>query len=183
MKPREGAIANRYARALFLVAQKESCLPAVRADMTALGDVWKENPEFVMLLLNPRLTKAKVTGLLDGLLNKMNAHIITRQFLHLLFEKDRLNVLPTLVPSFERFWRESEGEIEVTVITAIALSEQLQSELHSHLSRKSGKKPIITWKQDPAILGGLIVHWPDRVFDGSLARKLDMLKESMSEAV
>jgi F-type H+-transporting ATPase subunit delta len=183
VKPREGALANRYARALFQVPSKEACLHEVRADVASLGEVWKDNPEFTLLLLNPRLTKAKVTGMLDALLEKMKAHVVSKQFIHLLLEKDRLNILPALVPSFEKLWRDHEGEIEVIVTTAVPVSDPLQAEIKSYLSNKSGKKPIVEWKYDPSILGGIIIQWPDKVFDGSLARKLDVLKDRMSEAV
>jgi F0F1-type ATP synthase delta subunit len=52
-----------------------------------------------------------------------------------------------------------------------------------HLARRSGKLPLVEWMCNPAILGGVIVHWPDRVFDGSLIRKLANLKMTLAEAV
>jgi ATP synthase F1 delta subunit len=165
------------------VAAKESCLPQVRADLQSLSEIWQENKELTLLLLNPRLSKSKGRAMLVALFDRMKAHEMTRNYVHLLVDKDRLDILPAVFPSFEKLWREHQGEIEVTVTTAIGIPESLQSEIRDHLARKSGKKPLIRWENDTTILGGLIVQWPDRVFDGSLARKLVNLKDRLAEAV
>jgi F-type H+-transporting ATPase subunit delta len=183
MKAHVGTVAVRYARSLFSVAQSQLALAEVRDDLQSLGDLWSENDELVALLMNPGLSKVKVNAIISSLMERMVLHAISRKFVNLLLEKDRLEILPAVVPAFEKLWREHAGEVEVTVTTALPLDSIMQEKVRVHLAAKSGKKPLVVWKADPGIVGGVVVEWPDRVFDGSLARKLEGLREHMAETV
>ncbi|MFZ5434602.1 MAG: ATP synthase F1 subunit delta [Calditrichota bacterium] len=179
MRQLSGSLINRYAKAVFAAAEKTGVLPQVRADLAAITDAWRENPEFAMLALNPRLSKAKVRALLMSLADRVSAQTLTRHFLDLLLEKDRLDVLSGLGEHFEKLWRDHQGEVEVTVTTAVPINETLQKTILEHLAERSGRKPQVIWRHDESLLGGIVIHWPDRVFDGSLARKLENLRTGL----
>jgi F-type H+-transporting ATPase subunit delta len=175
------ALVSRYARSLFQAAQKLNAVEAVHADLSEVSSVWHEQREFALLIMNPRLSLEKVQGLLDALADKIHAHDVTRRFLHLLIEKDRLEILSDVGAQFERLWRDYKGEIKIAVTTAGSLSDETKTRIREHLAQRSGKTPYIIWREDAAILGGIIVEWPDRVFDGSLARKLENMKAHLAQ--
>jgi F-type H+-transporting ATPase subunit delta len=177
------ALVSRYARSLFHAALDANALEAVHADLSAVTAVWHEQREFALLVMNPRLSREKVRALLDALADRLQAHPLSRRFLYLLIEKKRLEILSDVGLHFDRLWRDRQGEIEVTVTTALPVSDDLKTRVRDHLARRSGQTPLITWRQDEAILGGLIVAWPDRVFDGSLSRKLQNLTAHLAQAV
>ncbi|MBU0507510.1 ATP synthase F1 subunit delta [bacterium] len=183
MRRISGALVRRYARALFQAADQASVLPAVRDDLAAVTGAWRENPEFAQLVLNPRLSRGKVRALLMALADRVAAQTLTRNFLELLLEKDRMDVLAQLGPHFNRLWRDHQGEIEVTVTTAVPIGDALKQTVLDHLARRSGKKPVVAWRNDESLLGGIVVEWPDRVFDGSLARKLENLRASLAPPI
>jgi ATP synthase F1 delta subunit len=176
------ALVSRYARSLFQAALEADALEAVHADLSAVTAVWREQREFALLVMNPRLSREKVRALLDALADRVNAHNLTRRFLRLLIEKERLEILSGVGSHFDRLWRDHQGEIEVTVTTALPVSEETQARVRDHLAARSGKTPLVTWRQDDAILGGLVVEWPDRIFDGSLSRKLQNLTAHLTQA-
>jgi F-type H+-transporting ATPase subunit delta len=176
------ALVSRYARSLFQAADEANALEAVHADLSAITAVWREQREFALLVMNPRLSRERVHSLLDALADRIEAHHLTRRFLQLLIEKERLEILSDVGAHFDRLWRDHQGEIEVTVTTALPVSEETQGRVRDHLAARSGQTPLITWRQNEAILGGLIVEWPDRVFDGSLARKLQNLAAYLAQA-
>ena len=175
-----GAIVSRYARSLFGAALEKKALDAVRRDLQSLHDLWQEQPELKLLLANPGLSRKKVKAILNSLEDKLSVSDITRRFVDLILEKDRLEILSDIQPVFEKLLLEHEGKVEVTVTTAVPVNDSLQTRIESHLKEKSGRDPIVTWQQNPQLLGGLVIEWPDYVFDGSLARKLDNMREHLA---
>jgi F-type H+-transporting ATPase subunit delta len=183
VKRAPGALVSRYAKALFEAALDAHVLPEVRADMDAISSAWRAYPEFALLVMNPRLTRAKVDALLMSLADRVKAQDLTRRYLKLLLDHDRLTILGDVSEHFNKLWRVHEGEVELAVTTAVPLSDTLKQAVQSQLAETSGKKPLITWNHDPRLLGGIVVEWPDRVFDGSLARKLENLKQHLAQSV
>jgi ATP synthase F1 delta subunit len=181
VKKAPAALVARYARSLFEAALEANALEAVHADLSAVTAVWCEQREFALLVMNPRVSREKVRALLDALADRINAHHLTRRFLHLLIEKERLEILSDVGAHFDRLWRDHQGQIEVTVTTALPISDELKMRVQDHLAAQSGKTPHILWRENGSILGGLIVAWPDRVFDGSLSRKLENLAAHLAE--
>lgn len=183
MKQAPQALITRYARSLFHVAVERNVAESVRADLTALRIALDEHKEFAAMLLNPSVHAAKVKALAESLATKIGSQDLTRQFITLLVDKDRLEILYGMAPAFDKLYREHIGQIDVTVTTAVTATEQVQQHITAHLAQRSGKKPVVRWAVDPSILGGVIIHWPDRVFDGSLARKIESLKTQMAGTV
>jgi F-type H+-transporting ATPase subunit delta len=178
-----GALPTRYARALFQAARHGNVLSEVENDLRALGETLTENGEFTALMMNPGLTDQEVRAILNSLSSKLNLHPVTRQFIDLLLEKRRLDLISTIPLYFHRLFLDDQGEVEVRVTSAIDLDDGTKARIHTHLERKSGKKPQIGWETRPEILGGLIIEWPDSIHDGSLARKLSVLEERMIASV
>jgi F-type H+-transporting ATPase subunit delta len=121
-----------------------------------------------------------VRAILTALAEKLQLNEISRAFIDVLLDKDRLDILPAIQPRFERLMLEYEGKIEVTVTTAVPVNDLLQIQIEQHLKSKSGKDPVVEWRQNPAIIGGVVIEWPDHVFDGSLARKVENMKAQLA---
>jgi F-type H+-transporting ATPase subunit delta len=175
-----GALVSRYARSLFGAAQERQSLDAVRRDLQALHQLWDEHPELKALLLNPGLSRKKVRAILTSVAEKLQLNAVSRAFIDVLLDKDRLDILPAIQPRFERLMLDHEGKIEVKVTTAVPVSDQLQMQIELHLKSKSGKDPVVEWRQNPALIGGVVIEWPDHVFDGSLARKIENMKAQLA---
>ena len=180
MKLVGGAIVSRYARSLFAAALEKQALDAVRRDLWSLHDLWREQPELRLLLSNPGVSRKKVKAIFNSLEDKLAVSDVMRRFVDLILEKDRLDILEDIQPVFEKLLLAHEGKVEVTVTTAIPVNEPLQKQIETHLRQSSGREPVISWQQDAQILGGVVIEWPDRVFDGSLARKIQNMKLQMA---
>jgi F-type H+-transporting ATPase subunit delta len=178
-----GALPTRYARALFLVAKEGEVVGEVENDLQTLDATLTDHNELIAAILNPGLGKKQVRGVLNSLSSKLNFHPVTRKFIDLLLEKRRLELLSTIPAYYHKLFLEHQNQVEVKVTTAVVPDEALKSNIQAHLAKRSGKKPLITWLTRPEILGGLVVEWPESVFDGSLTRKLKELENRMVEAV
>lgn len=181
MKGAAGALVTRYARSLFAAARERGALNEVRRDTQAFYELWAEQPELKALLLNPGLSCKKLRNILTAIADKLALNQISRAFIDVLLDKDRLEILADVHPVFERLMFVHEGKIAVKVTTAIPLSGGLQQQIEQHLKRHSGKDPVVEWRENPAIIGGVVVEWPDRIYDGSLARKIQNMKLQLAE--
>lgn len=68
---------------------------------------------------------------------------------------------------------------EAEVISALPLTEQEQTRVKDDVLAKLGSTATISFRVDPAILGGLIVRVGDREIDGSARNKLESLRQSL----
>lgn len=67
----------------------------------------------------------------------------------------------------------------VEVTSALPLADDEQSAIRRDVASKAGGAPVVTFRVDPAILGGLVIRAGDRVVDGSVAGRLDDLRQSL----
>jgi F-type H+-transporting ATPase subunit b len=65
------------------------------------------------------------------------------------------------------------------ITSALPLTEKEQEVVRKDVISKVGKKATISFRVDPSIMGGLIVRVGDRVLDGSVAGKLDELRQTL----
>ena len=75
------------------------------------------------------------------------------------------------------------GGLEVTVTSAIPLSDEDRAAVERSLTARLGKGLAVDYRIDPQILGGLVVRAGDQIIDGSVAGKLEALKKSILEAI
>jgi len=72
------------------------------------------------------------------------------------------------------------GEKKAQVTSALPFSEEEKATLASNLAARLGTEPQLEFDVDPAILGGLVLKVGDRVIDGSVAGKLEALRERLA---
>ena len=65
------------------------------------------------------------------------------------------------------------------ITSALPLTEKEQDVVRKDVITKVGKNATISFRVDPSIMGGLIVRVGDRVLDGSVAGKLDELRQTL----
>lgn len=71
------------------------------------------------------------------------------------------------------------GGREAEITSALPLTDQEQSAVRTELLSKLGGAAEVRFRVDPSILGGLVVRVGDRVLDGSVAGKLEGLRQSL----
>jgi F-type H+-transporting ATPase subunit b len=65
------------------------------------------------------------------------------------------------------------------VTSALPLTEKEQDVVRKDVVSKLGENTAISFRVDPSILGGLIVRVGDKILDGSVAGKLDELRQTL----
>lgn len=169
-------IAQRYAAALFEVAQTRGHTQAVAADLeqlhAALG-----TPEGRAFLTDPRVSAKTLADLLDRAMASGSES--TRSFLRVLRERRRTAILPDLHAEFAALVRAKAGEAIAKVETARPLGDAEREALRKHLSRLSGKQVVLEVRDNPELLGGVRARIGNTLYDGSLLGELEALQQKL----
>ena len=174
-------VARRYAKALFALAVKagKKAPAEYGKDLEAFAEVLGTSPELLRVFANPIITADVKKVVLSGVLGKLSLKPTVANFLSLLADKERLPFVLDVAAVYRQLLDAAEGILRGQLVTAYALTEARQDQIKSKLEKQSGKKLVLSFAVDPAILGGVLLKVGDKVLDASLRAQLDILKEQI----
>ena len=174
-----GALADRYARALFEIAEGEGRLDEVAGDLARIDALIGESEDLRRLVRSPVIPAADKRRAMDALLERMEALALTRKFVGVVVENGRLSALSAICNSYRQRLATQRGEITAEVISAKELSDSQRKAIGDSLQTTLGKRVAVDERVDPELIGGLIVRVGSRMIDGSIASKLQRLRFAM----
>lgn len=174
-----GVIAERYATALFELAESQGALDQVAGDLKALKAMIRESADLRRLLDSPVLTRAETGKAVAALAEAAKFAALTANFLGLLAKNRRLSVLAGIIDAYLGRLAAKRGELSANVASAVPLSAAQQEALASSLKSAFGANVAVDVTVDPSLLGGMVVKVGSRMVDSSLKTKLQHLKLAM----
>jgi F-type H+-transporting ATPase subunit delta len=174
-------IGKRYARALLELAQEQSQVSKVATDLDDLEKSWHGSFELRSVFENPAIGGEARRKIIEALASRMGLAPTVKTTLYLLSDRRRMRFLPDVVEAFRTLSEGVENQVRAEVTTAVAMPETFYSEIQRELERGTGRKVLLTRKQDPSIIGGVITRMGDRVLDGSLKTRLGELQDQLLE--
>jgi len=175
-------VGERYAQALFDLADEKGVLDAVRADLKSLRAAWAESADLRRLATSPVISAEDQGKGLVAIADKAKFNGVTKNFLGLLAQNGRVRDLTAVIAAFETLYAKKTGVVAAEVVTAQTLSAAQLKTIQTALRTSLGKDPELTTRVDPAILGGLKVKVGSKLFDASLKTKLDQMKFALKRA-
>ena len=170
-------IAERYAQAYFDVALRDGAVDKRRRALaTAVERLGSDQVRSVMA--NPKVETAARVAVADSLLEGVDD--TARNLVRLLVERGRLGVLARILDAYDRLADASSGRVRAEVISAVPLSAEQERRITAELAHKLGGEVQTTVRQDPAVIGGLVIRIGDRVIDGSVRTRLRELQATLA---
>jgi F-type H+-transporting ATPase subunit delta len=177
-KPGSRILADRYARALLEVAiDKKLDLDRLLADVEFADRLLEREKALEGALAAPTIPAAKRLEILEAVLVKTKITPESMNVLRLLVKNDRVSLVPILSESFRRRLLEHRQIQPGEVVSAHPLSSDQKARLAGQLGRALGKTMELTYRIDPALLGGVVVRVGNRIFDASVTTQLRQFKE------
>ncbi|SJZ79863.1 F-type H+-transporting ATPase subunit delta [Enhydrobacter aerosaccus] len=174
------AVADRYASALFDLADNARALDQVAQDLATIRKLIAESKDLARLIASPIIGRAAQTKGLLAVLDAVGIQGLTRNFVGTVAANGRARDLPGMAKAFLAELARRRGETTATVTTAIPLTEaQLQQLTDTLRGVLGGAKVSVDAQVDPDILGGLVVKVGSRLFDSSIRSKLQRLQLAM----
>lgn len=92
-------LADRYAKTLLAMCEKENLLNAVHQDFVALTEILESNLEFIQFLSNPTITLQQKSKVLQKAFEG-NLSSLSYRFINFLISKNRISYLKNISDSF-----------------------------------------------------------------------------------
>jgi len=177
-------IEGRYAAALYSAASKNSALEAVEKDLVTITSTLNTDPRLAEFLEDPSINKNTKLDGLSGVCAKLGVNDLSKNLLLSLAENNRIGYITAVASSYSTVMAATRGEVACTVTTAKALDEAMAKEVEATLGGflKAGEKALISYKVDPAIIGGMVVSIGDKFCDMSMSSKLNKYSELIKGA-
>ncbi len=176
----EKTLAKRYAAALLRVTDLDGSTEEAEALLNVLKLVWESDKGFRGVLSHPQIPRKAKKALLHKAFEG-RAKPSFSDFLDLLVDKNRADLIPELAEVFDRLADASKGVVRVTVRSWRPLEAARQEKLAQTLSRMTGKKIDVKAETDPSLGGGMQVLIGDTVIDGTVAHRLKVLGEKFRD--
>ena len=176
----EKTLAKRYAAALLKITDAEGSTEETESLLLALKDAYLSQKDFRAVLSQPRVPRPVKKRLLAKIFEGKAKKSFT-DFLELLVDKNRLDIIPDIADMYERVAGASKGVVKVTVTSWKALSDGQRTTLQTKLEKLTGHRVTIDARVDPGVRGGLRVMYGDTVIDGTVAHRLKVMVETIRE--
>jgi F-type H+-transporting ATPase subunit delta len=176
-----GSIARRYARALMGIGVDQGNYDQLGKEVATLAAAMKASAELAELLSNPAFPRADRQKVIKALLDRFGASKMTKNFALLLLERERLRVLPDISRELDAMIDDKNGRVAAEVTSVAHLDAAKLDQIKKALEALSGKQVLISHKENPELLGGVIAKVGDIVYDGSLRTQLAQMRSALAE--
>jgi len=178
---RPTTVARNYAEALVELAQREGTVERCGDLMDAVAGVVAADPQLHGVFMSPRIAKATKQRLIARALGGVAPPSFVR-YLQVIVQRGRQGILGDIAEEYEGLVDLHLNRVHALVSTARPVDAALQAAIARRLGEVFGKTVRAHFRTDPALVGGVVVRSGDRVFDGSLRRRLTVLRQRMLHA-
>ena len=176
-------LARRYAKALFDKALSSNDIDGIAAQLAFIKEVVASNPKIIKLFTSPIVSSYALSQLVDTLAKEGELSKATENFLRVLVRNRRLGQIEGIIAAFFEFVAQHKEQVTATVISASKLSDKQKDALSKQLSSSLKKDVEVELKVDSSILGGLIVKIGSKMWDDSVAGKINRLHVQSKQAI
>jgi F-type H+-transporting ATPase subunit delta len=177
------AAAGRYARALLDVVVREADPQQAAHDLAGFQQLMTEHTQLQQTLTNPALPIARKRAIVEELATRVQLGPVVAKLLLLLADRDRLALLPDIVDAYRARLMDHLQAVQAEVTAASPLADEQAKALQDSLGRVTGRRVSLVSRVDPELVGGLVARVGSMVYDGSVKRQLERMKERLSEPV
>lgn len=174
--------AKEYGEGLYELAAEENIREEVHAQLNALAECFRQDPDFIRLLATPSIRLEERFAVLEEVFrDKVHPYVIN--FMKILCERGAAGAFAECAAWFHRRFNEDFGLTEARVVTAVPLTEASARALREKLERVSGKKVTLIESVDPSLLGGVRVEMDGHRLENSIRMRLDQLRRDLTESL
>ena len=170
-------VARPYAEAAFRLADAGGALGKWSEMLDALALV-AQDERVQRAVADPHLSDAQAAGIFISILSgKLTGE--AENFVRVLAENRRIELLPEIRTQFEALKNEREGVVEAEVQSAFELTEAQIADLVQRLEKRTGRKVRTKVQVNKDLIAGVKVVLGDKVIDASARAQLSALETAL----
>lgn len=175
------SVARRYAEAFFGIAHEKKKIDQYQMELEkivqGIHDIEYMKEYFDHFLIPAKEKKEVARKIFAKQISPM-----TLNFICMIIDKRRESYLELIYNEYVEMADESRGIKKAELTAASEIPDEELVALTERLSAASGKTVQLKLKVDPSLLGGLKIRMGDQIIDGTVAKKLEMLKRELKQA-
>jgi F-type H+-transporting ATPase subunit delta len=176
---RAATVARNYAETLLSLAERARDTSGWGTMINDIANAVRRDRTLRRFLASPKIApRLKKQVLAKALDDRVPRNFL--RFLEALIDNRRQTLIPEIATAYSDLVEEREGRVHAEVTVARALGADGEGAVTRNLSRALGKTVVPHLSIDPAILGGVVVRVGDTVIDGSVRRRLDVLRRRLT---
>ncbi len=173
-------LSKDYAEALFALAAEQRLEKTYLEALESVDGLFADSPEYLDLLAAPSVPQSERVGLLEQAFgDSLPEQVLS--FVQLLTAHGRIRSLPACIEEYRRLYQAAVAMSTAYVTSAVALTEDQKNRLAEKLAQKFGRRIELSCDVDEHLLGGITVRLDGVVLDGSLRRRLQVVKDVMKQ--
>ena len=172
-------IAAPYSRALFDFSVEKNIMHQITADFQNLEIFLNETAELTEYLNNPIVSRdAKREILTKTLESEVNTD--TFKFLMVLVNRDRINLLQTVIGNYLELVYQTASIKTIEVLTAVPFTNSQKNTLIQKLKELTNAREIrLIINVDSSLIGGFLIKTQSKVIDFSIKNQLQKLAKHL----
>lgn len=173
--------ATQYARALAdVVISDRMDTKQVDGQITDFLATLRDSRELKEILGNPSIALDMKLKVLDAIAPRIGLAKQIRNFLAVVLQNDRVAALEAIAAEYRKEMNARLHIREAVITSARELDANQRAEIEARASKLAGVKVQAVFKQDPALLGGVVLRIGDTIYDGSVRGRLEELRETLT---
>ena len=175
-------VATTYGQAMYDLARDENKSRTLLAELSALDQGLRAEPEFLQLLSAPNIPKEERVQILDdSFRGKVHPYLLN--FLKILTEKNYIRYFSDCCDAYIQCYNQDNDILSVTAVTAVALSDAQAEKLTAKLAKITGKHIDLVSRIDPSCLGGIRLDYDGKRLDDTVSNRLDTIRDLLKNTV
>ena len=171
-----------YGQSLYRLAAEEKIEQQLMEELSAVRDIFAENPDYIRLLSEPSVSRVERVRLVDEAFGGQ-IHPYLLNSLRIVTENGMIRNFSGCFKTFRSLFNSEHGITDALVTSAVELTEDQARRLLAKLESVTGRKVLLTRRVDPAVLGGLRVELDGMLYDGTVSGKLADIGKQVREIV
>lgn len=167
-----------YASGVFELARAEGQLERVESELFTIAQAMESSTELRSALTDPQLLLERKQAIVDDLVGG-RVSSLTVGLVQFIVGQNRASELPAIARAFVDKSAASRDREVAEIRSAVPLDEATVERLATALNRATGKTVEPKVIVDPSVIGGLVARVGDTVIDGSIARKVESLRQAI----
>ena len=183
INPLESKIAAPYARALYDYSNSQNVTHQVTGDFQNLEVFLKKTEDLVKYLENPIVSTEAKAEILTKIL-KPQLNDVTFKFLLILVDRNRINVLQSIISSYLELVYSVASIKMIEVASAFKFTNRQKNTLVKKLKQLTNAREIrLTLTIDPTLIGGFLIKTDSQVIDLTIKGQLQQLAKHLDSVL
>jgi F-type H+-transporting ATPase subunit delta len=174
-------IGTRYAKALYQLASESNQQEEIFKQIRSINEALDLDPTIQGFLSSPLIRPVEKEKAFAAAFKVVEVSDLVKNFVFLLARKQRLPIFNEVVTAFQALADEKHGVVRGVVRSTTVLAPEERKRIEETVNRVTKKNAILSYKEDPQLLGGLVAEVGSYTFDDSLVSHLRRMNEQLTQ--